>query len=105
MACLSNAAFASPAPVPCDPAADTYVECLERSLLTEHELRLVGEQRLVLKDEVNGVMSADRERLQKALTDQQGILSSPQFWLGVGVVSGIILTVVTGVVVAQGWKK
>ena len=103
MVCLSNLAWA--APVPCDVTASDYIECIERSLLVEHEQRLILDQRLVLKDEKNEALSQDRDRLQKALSDQQGILSSPQFWLGIGVVGGIVLTVVTGVVVAQGWKR
>mgnify|MGYP000905449471 FL=1 len=80
---------------PCDSASEAYVDCLESELLHKTEQNEILQLRIGVKEEANGIMSADRERLQKALTDQQGILSSPQFWLGVGVVGGIVLTVLT----------
>ena len=100
---LSSPASAYAAP--CDSASEAYVDCLESELLHKTEQNEILQLRIGVKEEANGIMSADRERLQKALTDQQGILSSPQFWLGVGVVGGIVLTVLTGVIVAQGWQR
>lgn len=93
------------AAAPCDSESETYVACLESSLLYKDEQHDLLKQRIVAKDEINNALSQDRDRLIKSLADNtQGVLSSPVFWLGVGIIGGIIATVAVGVVVKESWK-
>ena len=89
---------------PCDPESLEYAPCLEKSLLYKAEQNEILLQRIVVKDEINNALSQDRDRLIKSVSDSQGVLSSPVFWLGVGIIGGIIATVAVGVVVKESWK-